>query len=133
MAWLMATPEKQKQSRYKQLVGEDEHHPSLELPPVDFGAYLVEYLQELGFCSYQGMGATPISFLEIQAWQQATGLVLSPWEVLAIHTLSSDYVGQLRTSENPQTPAPFNGGDLEKKRESVFSFFKDLARRDKND
>ena len=99
------------------------------MPPVDEGAYLVGYLQEMGFSNNSGMGLAPLSFLEISAWEQSTCLKLSPWEALTIRQLSVDYVVQLSASSSQSEPAPFWVEDIQKQRKNTNDFFEALAQR----
>jgi len=99
---------------------------------VDAGAYLLGYLQEMDFCIKGEMGLAPLSFQELASWQSSTGLALSPWEVLALKRLSSDYIDQLGRSKDRAEPAPYQTEDLPRQREAVHNFFKQLARRKTN-
>jgi len=100
------------------------------MPEIYRGAYLIGYLQELGFSTNTGYGPTPLNFTEINAWQEATCLKLSPWEVLAIRKLSQDYIRQLGQAENPHEPAPYMSEDIEQKRASTDAFFRSLTKRE---
>jgi len=48
-----------------------------------------------------------ITYLEIQAWQQCTGVELSAWEAQALHTLSLEYLNQQHESRDADCPAPY--------------------------
>ena len=98
---------------------------------MEAGAYLLTYLQELDFCAKGEMGLAPLSFQELLAWQETTGLALSSWEVLTLRRLSCDYIDQLARSREPSEPAPYQTEDLPRQREAVFNFFKNLATRRK--
>lgn len=129
MAWLQSTPEKSEKSRFKQLQGINEDHPSLDLPPVDLGAYLLGYLQELDFCMKGESGMSALSFFELSAWQDSTDLRLSSWEILALKHLSGEYVNQLHRSRDPDESAPYQTEDLPRIREAVQNFFSGLSQR----
>lgn len=67
-----------------------------------------------------------IEYQELNAWQQATGAELTPWEAETIISLSNAYVVQLVKSKEPRCDAPFwksaEGVDVSAK-------FKALAKR----
>jgi hypothetical protein len=53
------------------------------------------------------MGAAPVTFGEIQAWQQQTGNELMPWEVLLLRRMSSAYVAEASEATRRDRPAPW--------------------------
>lgn len=76
------------------------------LPEVSAGHLLSAFL-EMGPAMSSGMGGAPITFGEIDAWQRCTGIPFAPWEVRAIRVASHEYLGFLRTAEDPDCPAPW--------------------------
>jgi hypothetical protein len=116
MAWLHATPKADKKralasstpveepmSRIAKLKAEG-MEPAI--PPVS-AEYLVEHLFDVGPTMPGGMGATPITFGEIAAWQSCVAVSLRSWEVRALRRLSVSYLAQLHDSEKEDCPAPF--------------------------
>lgn len=126
-AWLAAVPEGTKKTRATQLRAVDPEHPDLELPEAHAAQYLIAYWQELGLCGASGFGPTPLTFLEIEAWQRSTALTLSPWEVLTIRRLSSEYVAMLSKATDPNMISPWRGQDLAERRAIVDQTFRELA------
>jgi len=73
---------------------------------------LVEYLSELGNCKMVGReNGQPIfvgyDHLDIRAYQQNMGFELTPWEVLTLHQMSSEYARSASTAFDPKTLAPY--------------------------
>lgn len=77
------------------------------LPPVWHGQHLLGYLHECGPVMGTGMGAIPLTFGELQAWQERTGLDLQPWEVLTLRRLSKDYASESVRAANPAAKPPW--------------------------
>lgn len=72
----------------------------------------MEYLSELGNCKTVGReNGQPIfvgfDHLEIRAYQKNMGFELTPWEVLTLHKMSSEYARSASTAFDPKTPAPY--------------------------
>lgn len=76
------------------------------MPPVD-AAYLLDYLFEIGPTMSGVMGSGPITFQELQAWQEQIGVELSPWEVRTLRYLSSEYLTASHEAEKRDCPAPW--------------------------
>ena len=77
-----------------------------ELPELT-APHLIGYLWEVGPVVSGGMGAAPVSFCEIQAWQASAGLDLSPWELRLLRKLSNDYLAESHAAEEPGHPSPW--------------------------
>jgi hypothetical protein len=109
-AWLSAVPKPPKgdksepQSRRESLDGEGIEP---EMPPLEWGGYLVEYLFEFGPTTATGMGNVPVSPPCIESWQRQTGLTLSPWEFLTLQRLSKEYAAEASQATEPSRPAPY--------------------------
>jgi len=56
--------------------------------------------------SSTGMGPVPLSWVDIEAWLNATGTKLETWEKLMIKTMSEAYVGE-RLDTEPNKLAPW--------------------------
>lgn len=85
-------------------------------------AYLLAWLQELGWCGPGAMGAAPLPAVEIAAWAAGTGRRLQGWEFAALQAASRAYVTHLQ-DENPLPP---DGERIE--RPSVAGKFKSIAK-----
>jgi len=54
-----------------------------------------------------GMGAIPLTWLEIEAWLNVTELGLTVWEKLIIKDMSDAYVAELTKSTAKDATAPY--------------------------
>lgn len=77
------------------------------MPRLDEAQYVLTYWQELGMFQSNGMGATPLSAMEIAAWQQCSGIALQSWEFHILREMSRAYLAQLHESESPDCPPPY--------------------------
>lgn len=103
-AWLNAVPEvpqKQVQQSNQQSTPQKSRRESLksygiepDMPPLEWGAYLVEYLFELGPTMAAGMGAGPLMPSELHAAQQLLGIQFQPGEARLLLRLSRDYLAE---------------------------------------
>jgi hypothetical protein len=79
--------------------------PDMPLPCV--ADHLVEYLLDAGPVSSAGMGAAPLSHVEIAAWQSNTGIELNAWEASTLRRLSIEYVAQAEQAKDADCPQPY--------------------------
>jgi hypothetical protein len=52
-------------------------------------------------------GPVPITHLEIRAWQENSGIELTPWQSALLRRLSQEYIGQLQQAEDSNCKPPF--------------------------
>lgn len=76
------------------------------MPPVD-AFYIVNYWQDVGLCGSNGMGATSLTSVEIDAWSRLSGVKLEPWEFSALRQMSQQYVKYLHEGESPESAPPY--------------------------
>lgn len=116
MAWLYATPRSSdpkrpnSESRYqkfRRIADSGRDAPHLEMPEIEGGAYLIEYLAEIGEAKHGSTGIVPIEWIDIKAWQDVTGMVLNMWEAKTIKYLSAVYVNQYIEAGDPNCPPPW--------------------------
>lgn len=69
--------------------------------------YLVGYLFDVGPVTATGMGAAPVTYAELNAWQQATGIELCAWEASTLRLLSLAYLAATQAAEDPACKPPF--------------------------
>ena len=113
-AWLDAIPERDekdkrpanKVSRRKAL---EEKSGPIEMPALTCGDYLVNFLYEVGPTMAAGMGAGPLTYTEIEAWQRANGIELNPWESALMRRLSCEYASESHAATKRDRQAPFAG------------------------
>jgi hypothetical protein len=81
----------------------------LKMPEID-GAfqYLIEWINELGFCNSNGMGAVAIPFLEIQAWADLMQLTPTPFDVQTLRDMSKAFIAMQETAKKSDEPNPMN-------------------------
>lgn len=110
-AWLNAVPEAPQQgageraprkSRRDELKDVDIEP---DMPPLEWGRYLVDYLFELGPTVAAGMGSGPLPPSEIEAGQRLLGIQFLPWEARLLLRLSREYLQEShRATEERCTP-----------------------------
>ena len=80
---------------------------SIKYPKILAKRYLLDYLEEMGYYSIGGMGdKMQITFYEIDSYTRITRTNLNHWEVLALRTLSLEYIIQLQKKDVMEKP-PF--------------------------
>lgn len=94
-----------RESRFEQM--QREGVMRLPLPRIEQGHYLIEHLMEVGPTTSTGMGPTPITWSEMQAWQQQRGIELQPWEASLLRGLSRDYASEMARAASIDCPAPW--------------------------
>ena len=80
----------------------------IKLPP-NPAPIVIDHLNEMGLTEAAGMGAAPLSWQTLFAWQQVTGVLLPAWEARLIRHLSSAYLTESRKAESENCPAPWRG------------------------
>ena len=117
-AWLNAVPEKREGDKSKTPYvprGEKMNAAGMDpgMPPLD-APYLLGYFWEVGPTMPGGMGEVPLTFHEIQAWQEQIGIDLQPWEARIIRRLSCEYLNQSNKATKLHCEAPweFDGWQL---------------------
>ena len=68
-------------------------------PDISGLEHILHHLNNLGWCSSNGMGLTSLSFLEVQAYIELTDTALSADEVLIIKRMSQAYVNELQDKD----------------------------------
>lgn len=79
-----------------------------EFPPVQFN-YLQKWLEDLGWCESDGMGARGISWPALAAWSQLSGNDVDPWEAECLHAASTNYAAYWAQAKDPMCPCPWDG------------------------
>lgn len=117
MAWLNATPKPPASTRIKnrnsnegalpsrreKLLAEGREHP---LPDPGPAGYLLRVLFDAGPLQSGGMGAVPLDYVQLHAWQQCHGERLTPWEAELLRMLSCEYFREQLRAEDPIASAP---------------------------
>ena len=118
MAWLNATPKPDAGTKRAKAEG---NAPKLsrmdqmkrdkivpQMPP-NPAPHIIDRLVEIGLTEAAGMGAAPLSWQSILAWQDAVSVALPPWEARLIRKLSVEYLAESRRAESENCPAPWRG------------------------
>jgi hypothetical protein len=126
MAWLSATPRPDEQTKAadpkyerKRLSRQEQMKKDgipIRMPPNPL-PHIVAWFVEIGISEAAGMGAAPLSWGAINAWQLATGINLSPWEARLIRRLSTEYLAESRKAESENHPAPWRAEVTQRERE----------------
>ncbi len=114
MAWLNATPRPDNPpekggakppdiSRADQLK-KDGVSPKMPHNPAP---HIIDRLVEIGLTEAGGIGAAPLSWREITAWQVATSIALPPWEARLIRKLSVEYLAESSRAKSEACPPPW--------------------------
>lgn len=123
LAWLYAVPQlppatraaaekagqkivPNKLSRLEEMIASKVTPP---LPPNPM-PHFIAWFVEIGMVEAAGMGAAPLSWREIEAWQRNVGIRLSPWQARMMRSLSIAYLAQKSRSELTTDPAPWSAG-----------------------
>lgn len=77
-----------------------------KLPP-NPAPHIIHRLTEIGLTEANGMGASPLSWREIEAWQRSTNVCLDPWEARLIRQLSREYLSEAHRAESENCPPPW--------------------------
>lgn len=82
----------------------------------------------MGPVSYSGGSVTGLSWIDIKAWSDLTGVLLSNYELTVLRQLSKSYADQHNKSFDPECPCPWV--DRSKKpvsADAIKSIFKGLT------
>lgn len=105
---------------------DDDYVP--DMPPLGGMNDLIKYLYEMGPVVAAGSGAGPVTFSEILAWCQLTGVALQPWEARLIRRLSAEYLSESHKAEKRDAQAPWRPEDVKPEPSSTQLALRALAR-----
>jgi hypothetical protein len=80
----------------------------IQMPPNPAPHILTRWM-EIGPTEATGMGAGPITWVTIKAWQEVMGISLDRWEARLIRKLSLAYLKEGHLAESENHPAPWRG------------------------
>lgn len=84
----------------------------IEMPPLEWGSYLVDYLFEFGPTVAVGMGNGPVTGVELLAWQELLNIDFQPWEARLLRRLSSEYLDESHKATARDCPPPFGAAPV---------------------
>lgn len=127
LAWLQATPKPPPGSKRAKLAEQAPAPSRIErlkrdgitppMPP-NPAPHIIERLIEIGLSEAAGMGAVPVSWITIEAWQRVTGTTIAAWEARLIRRLSTDYLTMSRKAESETCPPPWRAPVTEREIET---------------
>jgi hypothetical protein len=82
------------------------------LPPLNEIEYLANHWRNAGYVMATGMGPAPLTSHELIAWQQGSGIELSPWEFSTILSMSRKYIQGYFDGSEYGAQAPFDIGHI---------------------
>jgi hypothetical protein len=68
--------------------------------------YLIQWIQQIGFCESNGMGVTVISYVAIQAWANLMQENPSPHDVEVLRSMSSAFISMQDKAKVVTFPDP---------------------------
>lgn len=95
---------------------EPDYQPDM---PEASALHLLGYLWDVGPSMQGGMGPAPLTYSELVAWQQSSGIELTPWEAKTLRRLSGEYVSECSRAEKPDCPSPLAVEMTDEDRETV--------------
>lgn len=116
MAWLNTTPKPDARTKRgkasddaPKLSRADQMKKDGIIPvmPPNPAPHIINRLVEIGLTEAAGMGAGPLSWQSITAWQASTAICLTPWEARLIRSLSIEYLAEGRRAESENCPPPW--------------------------
>lgn len=88
------------------------------MPPISC-PWVVDYLMEVGPTEAGAMGPVPVSWREIDHWQQCLGIALDPWVTRLLRRMSLEFVAESQKAREADCPAPWNSPPTDFDREAL--------------
>lgn len=101
----------------------------LNLPEIEWGDHLISSLLEVGPAEPGMSGLIPVTWREVQAWMQTTGVDIPGWEAQVIRELSQEYCSHRERSRSEGEPEP--ALDTGETRDRAASQFRAIVRQHK--
>ena len=80
----------------------------VEMPPINYGAHILQMLWDIGPSKSNGMGLSPIDYTDIAAANDVAAMFITPWEAKLLRALSKEYSGGDQTMKDASCPAPYS-------------------------
>lgn len=123
----LADGESKRRSRLKRMQDENGEDFVPDMPPCG-ALFLVGYLMDVGPALPGAMGSVPLSEVELRAWQENTGIYLSPWQSRFLKRLSSVWIEQQGLAAKEECPSPWLAERMREEKEKVAVKLKALFR-----
>jgi len=90
-------------------------------PVPETGTYLLNYFRQSGRCLQTSGGITPLTWTELESFDQANKLDLLVWEKRLLMQMSIAYANGLIAYRDPKSPPPYVSEEdpLGKRREAL--------------
>lgn len=110
MAWLHSAPSKNNkgETAKSRLSTLPDNHQSKKLPEVDY--YLSMCFELSGFCLSGSMGVMPLTWSEIDSFNNSSGYPLNGWQSEQLIKMSRDYCYMLSKAKELGYPSPYQEG-----------------------
>lgn len=95
---------------------EPDYQPDM---PEAAALHLLGYLWDAGPSMSGGMGPVPLTHSELVAWQQNSGIELTPWEAQTLRRLSIEHINECVRADKPDCPSPLAVVMTDEDREAV--------------
>lgn len=104
IAWLNTAPETKdiKKEPVSRLERKRHQGETIDLPP-NPAKYLTDWLFDIG----PTVGGEVLTYRDLAAWQQISGVELLPWEGRLLRRLSGDFASQQHKARNADCPPPY--------------------------
>lgn len=80
---------------------------AVSMPPVDVYQHIAAWFHEIGPVAPGVLGNHPVTYQEMAAWMDTTGVDVDYWEAVAVRRMSEQYCLQAYLSTSPTCPAPY--------------------------
>lgn len=90
-----------------------------DLPALGAAGHLAGYLFDCGPVAHASMGAAPLGWQEIQAWERVTGIELQTWEARGLRRLSIEYLVSSQAAQDPNCPPPWTDQPTPQQRDRI--------------
>lgn len=102
--------------RQCEMEGRSVTNDDLGMPELPASEHMVLALLDAGPVVYDGAGAAPLCWRDVQAYGECSGTLSEPWEFRTLRQMSAAYLVELQAATNPARIAPTNpeeelGGD----------------------
>lgn len=74
----------------------------------------IAMLFEAGPTSVAGQGAIPLTWADLEAWQQGIGVRLPPWQLRLLRRLSAEYLAEFNQADDPEAQPPWERQSIPK-------------------
>lgn len=85
----------------------DERGITIEMPDVTDCEDLLDWLSQLGYANRGMGGLEPLTYVDVQTWDEVNESDLASWMKVLLVTMSREYCHQASISSDPKCNAPY--------------------------